>query len=354
MRSVCHLCNVRGLTPSSAARGCGSTKSEPTTRGALGDADVAFMVVEYRLAYYTEMGSKRGQYGTTRVVIERPLALRYNEGRYAAAKTPPRVNWPAKLESLRSGDFDGKHAEANARSLLKGCGYVMTPGNTAPLLERLRTVQRTICLLFDAEENAVGKAWKYRADCKRLLDATLNKTPAAPVVTNRKMQDWMQEHPSAGKPEGARANLIASVTDYALENRIPRERMAGYAPLPRIEYPAAPYPDAILRKLLEFTVADGIDTRLTFDKDCVPVVLLTPRDPIAALLLQAHESTTLRAAVQTQWGTCEWCGRLFPKRRRDARACCPTHRENLKKNRQRARRVLRAKGGLPKSRERHL
>lgn len=289
------------------------------------------------------MGSKRGQNGAARVVIERPLALLNNGGRYAAAKTPPRIDWPAKLESLRLGDFVGKHAEANARSLLKGCGYVITPKNTAPLLARLRMLQGTVCALFNADDCAVGKAWRYRANCKRLLDAARNKPPAAPVVTDRKMQDWMQEHPSAGKPEGARVNLIASVVDYALEHRIPKERMPGYAPLPKIEYPAAPYPDAILRQLLEFTAVEGIDTRLTFDKDCVPVLYLTPRDPITALLLHAHESTTLRAAVHTQWGTCEWCGESFPKKRRDQRGCCPTHSSNLKKSRQRASRVLRMK-----------
>ncbi|HUV96223.1 MAG TPA: hypothetical protein VMV98_02030 [Acidobacteriaceae bacterium] len=221
----------------------------------------------------------------------------------------------------------------------------MTPENIAPLVARLRTLQRTVCALFDAHENVVGKAWKYRADCKRLLDAALSKKPTAPVVTNRKMQDWMKEHPSAGKPEGGRANLILAVATYALESGIEAKKMPGYGSLPKIESPEPPHPDAVLRQLLEFTAADGIDTSLTFDKDCVPVVHLTPRDPIAALLLHAHESTTLRAAVCTQWGTCEWelCRQSFPKQRRDQRCCCPTHSSNLKKREQRARRASRMK-----------
>lgn len=50
-------------------------------------------------------------------------------------------------------------------------------------------------------------------------------------------------------------------------------------------------------------------------------MILTPRDPIAALLLHGPESMTLSARARTGWGTCEWCGSQFAKRPRDQRGC---------------------------------
>jgi hypothetical protein len=263
------------------------------------------------------------------VVIETPQ-LRWNGGRYLAVR-PTGVNWLAKLELLRSGDFTGEVGKTSAVQLLRGCGYAPPTESgkaawaqkriTPALLEELQTLQRTVRALYDG--NGVQRAWQYRAACKRVLNKAVSSSPKQPLVTDQQMQTWMREHPQAGKPEGGRAALIWAVANYALENRISAEKMPGYRPLPKIEYPEPPYPEAVLRQLLEFTAVDGIDTKLTFDKDGIPVVHLTPRNPVAALLLRAHEATTLSGAVRAEWAACEQCGRAFPKKRSNERGCSP-------------------------------
>jgi predicted nucleic acid-binding Zn ribbon protein len=126
------------------------------------------------------------------------------------------------------------------------------------------------------------------------------------------------------------------------EGKTFQEVMQGIAPGRKLDakFPRPPYPDVVLRQLLNVSAVPGVDTNLTFDNDGVPIVKLTARDPVAALLLRAHEATTLSDAVRAEWATCERCGRSFPKKRSDERGCSPKCKNYLKVKRHRDRKVL--------------
>jgi hypothetical protein len=295
-----------------------------------------------------------------RLVLWWPASLWCEGGRYVRAASAS-VNWPKRLEILRSADFSSENSKAEAVRLLSGCGFAPVVENAEgrkaarwteehindKLLARLRSVQQAVRALYDERENAIQKAWNYRV---ALAKPRARGTPPSTIDINqiakglaehlKKLRvDVPQRDPNEtvggkylGELFGALRLAIATGKEKKSFEQV-MQRITKSAPLRDAELPEPPYPDAVLRHLLDFGARDQIVTDLTFIKDCLPVVSLTPLDPIAALLLRAHASTVLRPVT---WAACEWCGKHFDQKRADRKTCSEQHKNNLKKANQRA------------------
>jgi hypothetical protein len=297
----------------------------------------------YILVYLVKKGTKGGRVKQARTEIS---------ARVAIDAPPVRINWPAKLELLRDDDYYGEDAAANVARLLDGCGYAPPQAARRVMkwrvehidpqtMERVRVLQRTVLALDDEGVKAVHKAWAHCTRQAKLLAQPRPKTGSHGFnigELERRMESYLQVASAARRSGESDAKylsaLFKAVASAARKSGEPfaqvMQRIKPGTPLKTME--PKPYPDAVLRHLLNFAVNDKLATTLSFGKDGLPVVLITALDPVAALLLRAHEAMTLEVV---HWGTCEQCGKQFIKGRKDKLTCSDRCKENRKKSRQR-------------------
>jgi hypothetical protein len=291
---------------------------------------------------------------------------------------PSADDWSKKLDQVRALDFSAKNVKTQAARLFTGCGFshleqqdgVVVEGATFGgvsrlrettrwepehiddlLLSRLQTLQESVHALD--KESAIQSATAFRADYEKMLaqakrasaDAVPKRSRDAAVMVKATekleaaMLEFLHQHresaniPKKSEPGRYLADLFGEIYNIVGDDKerfqqVMRELSRGTPLRKRLPKPSPPHPDAVLRHLLDFSAKDGIDARLTFDRDRVPVLLLIPRDPIAALLLRAHQARTLCTKA---WAKCAWCGEQFVLKRKDQRTCGKEKcRNNLK------------------------
>jgi hypothetical protein len=315
-------------------------------------------------------------------------------------------DWTKRLQQLRVLDFDSANVRVKVAQLLSGCGFPHTEEHGAvvedgaaihgvnrlrlvtrwrpehineELLLRLQTLQKTVKGLD--EDNILQSVASFRKEYEQALAArprkvvvsledskraAKNASNAMVKSTKRlvmEMENYLRErsldevvNPQEKKnaPGEYLGKLFRAVSgsvghDRERFSQVMRQLARSRELRHRVPAPSAPRPDDVLRQLLDFSAKDGIEARLSFDENRVPVLALTPRDPIAALLLRAHQARTLSTK---SWAQCAWCGEQFVQRRKDQRTCPKEKcRNNLKvkeyrvRKEERERRTQHAKKG---------
>lgn len=309
---------------------------------------------------YTTQMSKNGVDNisgfSARLVFEEPDVMYVDYGHYVRTETSD-IDWPAKLLALRNDDFAGEDAKTNASRLLNDCGYipVMELPDDKHLPNRLSPKERARLLRWSKRRKATR--WDGAPVDKRMLEriqamqakirdlvhyevrtVASRNTKARKLTSDdintcmvKYLKDQRADVPSKG--EDFKRELHRAVADVAREAGEPLDQVmqriapgAPGAPPPRVDS-SDPSPDEVLRYLLSDAIVYGADKKLSFDTDGTLVLSLTPREPLVALLLRAHKAMSLSFA---KWATCKRCGKSFPQKRRDAKACSEKCRNYLK------------------------
>lgn len=285
-----------------------------------------------------------------RLDIQLPKGAFHGAGRFARSSAPSRIDWPAKLDMLRSLNLDAEGVRTQAAQLLDGCGFLPVVNGrpvqwTAEhidedLLSRIKALQDVVRALDSEATQQVASAYatmfrsrKARSTARPALKMSELEKGMVEYLKKQRADVPPKEAPKDAKYLPALFEAVANTAREAGESfervmqRITGMQHRDVTPKELL------HPDAALIQLLN-EAAYNIRTTVTFDKRKMPVVMMEPQEPVAALLLKAHESVSLRSA---KIAPCRWCGTWFEKERSDALCCSPRCKNNLKKTRQRAR-----------------
>ena len=272
--------------------------------------------------------------------FEWPTAFRV--ARYYRLADSEAIDWRRKLDDLRKADLRARDGQVQAARLLEGCGFAprgrcwwTAEDIDDKLLADLETLKLTVRSLD--QKGATAQAAAYYANLREVLRT--NDPPRLPKpnmdLLKKQMASYLKKR-FADVPQELPElfNAVALTTLEAGEDfgRIMRS-ITGTRPLRQVKLPAPPFPEDVLKALL--LKSPKIATRLDFTPSGTAVAVLTPLDPIAALLLMAYEASLGKKQVRS-WAVCAWCSSEFIQSR--GKNCCnKICKNNWKMSRKRAR-----------------
>lgn len=248
-------------------------------------------------------------------------SMQWHGGYYKHTETL--ANWPMMLRILRSHELTAK----TASRLLKGCCCYLPVHRSMPvadspwvvdqetsswdvdavehLMPLLRRLQRAVHSVYKPKVPKPIEPQKPTEAEKRAHTAKLNVLMPS---LEKKLIKYLKQRPGNAdippKGPGRITELLDAVEQAAkAEGKTVQEAMQTIAPggptLRTIKEPE-PNPDEVLRHVLNKFSSD-IAAQMTFGADG-PTVIFTPLNPVAAMLLAAHDHAVKHPQ---QWAVCK-------------------------------------------------
>jgi hypothetical protein len=272
-------------------------------------------------------------------------------------KHVPNADWRGLLNQLQTLDLKGSDHNRLVSKFLGDCGYqrlVKTGARlravawqsdlvTDQICQRIEVCQNTVRLVGRKRRAVITSVRAYRHEYEKFsASLRLRRGVKRDVSRADERLNALAKQSGVGfftdRPVKGQKNLMQVI----LEHQLPSEtiegtlqRLTGVRPMQEVKEPVAPYTAELMTVLLANgggnRLGGGFQTRLTFNNDAEPVVLVWGDEPLSALLLEAYCDSILS---DTRLCSNPKCGKVF-RRSRNRETCSEACKDYLKLRRRR-------------------